>query len=131
LTTESVLEGLESGLESYSSPEDGVLVSGNAIDGGQKQQETQTLRCRNLLMMALKIPLSPLALYHQNQIFQKLRELDKAILSGRLVISAKSEKMEILILTRRGIARFLKTVAKTVIEVCSPKSSSDARIRQW
>jgi hypothetical protein len=131
LTTESVLEGLESGLESYSSPKDGVLDNGNAIDGGQKQHGTESTRCRNLLVMALKIPLSPLALHHQNQIFQKLRELDKAILSGRLVISAQSEKMQILILTRRGIARFLKTVAKTVIEVCSPKSSSDARTRQW
>ena len=121
-TIDSVLEVLECGLEGCSSPQDGTVVNGDDVVEDKKLRGNNAERCRNLLTMALKIPLSPLSLIHQNQIFQKLLKLNGAIISGRLVISAQSEKVQILILTRRGIARFLKTVAKSVIEVYSPKS---------
>jgi len=120
-TIDSVLEVLECGLEGCSSPQDGTVVNGDDVED-KKLRGNNAERCRNLLMMALKIPLSSLSLIHQNQVFQKLLKLNGAIISGRLVISARSEKVQILILTRRGIARFLKTVAKSVIEVYSPKS---------
>ena len=76
--------------------------------------------------MALRFPLAAVSPQHQNHIFTKLVLLDKTILKGKISISlSEDEKLTLLVLTRRGIARLLHTVSKSTIEVGRSLSQSN------
>jgi hypothetical protein len=52
--------------------------------------------------------------------------LDKSILKGKISVSlSEDEKLTLLVLTRRGIARLLHTVSKSTIEVGRSLSQSN------
>lgn len=116
LTIDPLIEVLEQGLSRCAAVENGEKVNGDAAESGNNR-DSKAETCRSLLMMTLRIPLAPLSLHHQNQIFSRLVRLDDAIYEGKSgVCTNENEKIYLLTMTRCGIARFLQTVAKSAIE---------------
>jgi hypothetical protein len=71
-------------------------------------------RCCNSVMIVARIPLEPIPRDHKNTIFEKLMELDKYLvrMSGKM-----NGNLEILIVVRRALIRFVGVVGKTTVEV--------------
>jgi hypothetical protein len=96
------------------------------MDGKNTNPDIKPETLRGLLLMALRFPLAAVSPQHQNHIFTKLVLLDKTILKGKISVSlSEDEKLTLLVLTRRGIARLLHTVSKSTIEVGRSLSQSN------
>lgn len=101
-----------------------VLEEDLAIPASESDVNTQSAksdedvnawrRCCNAVMIVARIPLEPIPRDHKNTIFGMLVELDKYLvgMSGKM-----NGGLEILIVVRRALIRFVGVVGKTTVEV--------------
>ena len=87
---------------------------GNSQSAKSDEDVNAWRRCCNAVTITARIPLEPIPRDHKNTIFEKLVELDKYLvgMSGKM-----DGNLEILIVVRRAVIRFVGVVGKTTIEV--------------
>jgi len=99
-----------------------TLTNGNVETNGDKstpKQEWRLMRLRNAVMILSRSPLEPISLQRKNLLFEKLLELDHAIVSGKLGLPLKKtlEKTDLLVVLRCAMNRFVSLIARDAVEV--------------
>jgi hypothetical protein len=111
------MEVLQQDLEAPTSS----LANGNVETNGDKstlQQEWNLMKMRNAIMVVSRIPLEPISLRRKNLLFEKLLELDRTLVSGKLDLSLKTlDRIGLLVVLRRTLNRFVGVIARDAVEV--------------
>jgi hypothetical protein len=118
LTADPLMEILGQDLE-FNRPQ----IVGTALPNGDTAEEWSSAevvwrRCRNAVMVVSRIPLEPLPGQRKNEIFVKLLELDRGIVSGKTKLKfTDNETMDFLVVIRGALIRYGNGAGKTVVEV--------------
>lgn len=113
-----MLEILDSHIEVPTSS----LVNGNVETNGDKstvKQEWRLMKLCNAVKIVSRIPLGPIPLQWKNLLFERLLELDQAIVSGKLGLPLKEtlDKTDLLVVLRCTMNRYVSTIARDAVEV--------------
>ena len=73
----------------------------------------------NAVMIVSRIPLEPIPLQWKNLLFEKLLELDQAIVSGKLGLPLKKtlDKTDLLVVLRCAMNRYVSIITRDAVEV--------------
>ena|ERR1700737_3673673 len=73
---------------------------------------------RVAVMVVARMPLEPIPLHWKNEILLKLLKLDRNVVDGKAKPPLQEKfKVELLLLIRRALVRYVKTAAKDVVMV--------------
>ena len=94
-----------------------VEANGDNLTGGE--QEWRLVQLYNAIMIVSRIPLEPISLQRKNKLFEKLLNLDQAIVSGKIGLRLRKtlHKTDLLVMLRRALNRFVSVIARDVVEV--------------
>jgi hypothetical protein len=86
------------------------------------EQNTRWRKCRNAIANLLRIPTEPLSQGRTNDVFLKLLQLDRIIVTGGYFQLDPDVRKIALTHVRRGLARYVPLVGKPVIEVIAVRA---------
>ena len=99
-----------------------ALVNGNVETNGDNstlKQKWRLMRLCNAVMIVSRISLEPISLQRKNVFFDKLLELDQAVVSGNLdeFLKKTFDKTGLLAVLRCALNRFVGAIARDAVEV--------------
>ncbi len=113
------MEVLDEDLEVPTSPLFNGNVESNRDNLKHGGHEWRLMRLHNAIMLVSRIPLETISLQRKNRLFEKLLNLDQAIVSGNIGLPLRKtlHKTDLLLVLRHAMNRFVSVIARDVVEV--------------